>query len=121
MVSPLQYDFPMSSVCVQNATLTLGNQLVFDLPNDLMQYLQFNLPRGVNSVQSLPYPLYVILYLLSIAGYNINTIVPGLDIPSGLLPDSGLSDIPVFPPNTTDVLKGQSAHNRVTSFVKLDL
>ncbi len=94
----------MAYCLFQNTTQRLGVQLIYEIPGDLLKYLQVNLPRGVNSVQTLPYQLYVILYLLTVAGYNINNIVPGLDIPyTGLAPTPPF-DIPVFRPNQTSTV-----------------
>jgi len=89
-------------------TQRLGVQLIYDLPADLLSYLRANLSSDFSSIQSLPYPLYIILYLLSIAGYNINNIVPGLNTSyAGLVPTPAF-DIPVNPTNQTNVLACKS-------------
>jgi len=63
---------PVQSVVTQHGPL-------YDIPYDLYQYLLRNLPRNVNDVHSLPYPVYVLLYLLRQSGIDLSTI-PNLNI-----------------------------------------
>lgn len=55
---------------------------LYKIPDELLQYLLKNLPRDSNDVRSIPYPVYVILYLLVTSGFDISTI-DGLNIYGG--------------------------------------
>lgn len=55
---------------------------LYRIPDELLQYLLKNLPRDSNDIRSIPYPVYVILYLLVTSGVDISTI-DGLNIGGG--------------------------------------
>lgn len=55
---------------------------LYKIPDELLQYLLKNLPKDSNDIRSIPYPVYVILYLLVSSGIDISTI-DGLNITGG--------------------------------------
>lgn len=52
---------------------------LYNIPDELLRYLLENLPKDANEVRSIPYPVYVILYLLVSSGVDVSSVA-GLNL-----------------------------------------